>query len=396
MKLLLAVAAVAALLSVASAQTCSSQGVSDSSSCNNKCSGQGSCACVFTDIIGATCECTGTGFIFSCTDLAGNDDFSFGDDDLVVTSCSGDGVTSQSSCSNQCSGNTCTCVFAEISGFSTCSCADGGSYVYSCSDASGTINADDDGAPSAGSVVDILTQFLGESCKSSIKSAVTNSLINCIADAGSEFSALSDDDFDDLDDDAFFTEEQLQDICNNDCVAQVFRSLAILEDASCLPDLSTITGFLGDDDGASSNILSGFAQFAGFAAYQETLGLACTQGGGVFCGTLIDVLGAISADPSAVTAAQCQALVDAGNCLGTIKAAVEVNPSIFGDDDGFEIDVNAFVGNISLACSNQGVSGVDQAAAGTEAPSSIASSSATMVSGIVAAVVAVAAAAIMA
>ncbi|EGD81197.1 hypothetical protein PTSG_11233 [Salpingoeca rosetta] len=397
--------------------SCSSDGVTSQSTCDNRCSGS-SCFCYFTVVAGVTaCSCAdSSGSVYVCSDTSGatgsssgDDDFFSGfsadddlfpfggDDDLSIqySSCNADGVRSQSSCDSRCSGSNCFCYFVTYSGYNTCSCADLSGSVYVCTDIPGVPTSatsnDDDDAPSSSLVTDVLVTYLGERCRSSINNAVSSSLINCIANADTELAVFNDDDFaDDDGDDGFPTPTELDGICRNRCVGQIFRSIQLLQADSCLPTISNIPSVDDDDNG----ILSGFAEFASFASYKDLLGLACTQGNGVYCSEVADAVSTLFDDPANFGAAQCQMIVGAGNCLGTLRAAFEANPDLFDLSGALTADL--VIQQLSATCDTFGVSGVTEAASATEAPSSIASSSATTVSGVVAAVVTLAAAAIMA
>ena len=113
----------------------------------------------------------------------------------------------------------------------------------------------------------------------------------------------------------------------------------------------------------------------------------CARGNGHYCGVVIDAIDTFVDSRNSFGTDECNTIVGAGFCLGSIVHAVETGV-VETDDDGF--DPSTIVEDISSACTAEGVSGVSQAAASTEAPADLASSAASGAHGSPALVAAVA------
>ncbi|EGD81223.1 hypothetical protein PTSG_11260 [Salpingoeca rosetta] len=385
MKLAIALALLACV-AVASAQTCSSQGVTDQSSCDAKCGGRTNCACSY---LLSSCGCAAAdGFSFSCTDLSGgNDDFFGGDDDFGgsdFANCGDDGVTDEASCDAQCgSHSNCFCSFTEVLGVQGCSCGAADGFSYTCSSTSVGGDNDDSAVPPTSLIKSTLTAVLGQECAAPLDRALTSSFVKCVVEDNAALDALENDE------DAIMNPTKLSNICSNKCIGEMFRAVDILNSTGCgtVPE----SAIANDPTG----IIEGFFGIMMLKDYMGAVGLACTQGNGVFCGSLMPVFDLLMTDPTNFGAAQCQTIVGAGKCLGSYRAFLEADPTGLSDDDE-PIDPDMVLSALESVCTAAGVTGITEAAAGTEAPSSLASSSATTVSGVVAAVAAAAVAAILA
>lgn len=299
--------------------------------------------------------------------------------------CSSQGVTDGDSCNSQCSGDFCSCTFASVNGAVTCgcsngfACSDGGAISIGDDDFGGNFFSDDDGVPDINTLRQAFVFFLGERCESAVNRAITNRLINCFAEGAEQFALI------DSDDDGIFSEATLNVVCRSNCISTMFRAVNILYDADCLNfGLGGDDDFFGGDDDDEGGLDFIFGEFGLLEAYEDQLNVACTRGGNTYCGLLYDTLGIFYENPEAFGAAECQKIVDAGNCLGTIRAALDANVSLFGDD--ITVNTSVFIAGLNDVCSAAGVTGVSEAAASTERPANLASSAATTVSAVVAAV----------
>lgn len=186
--------------------------------------------------------------------------------------------------------------------------------------------------------------------------------------------------------------------CNNACFGVLFNALDILVAADCITPATSFS--LGDDDGDDDGDdfdddgNFGIAEsFGAIAAFKTIFTGVCARSStnNEYCGNLATVLEPIVEGNGTVTADTCTTIVGFGKCLGTLINAFEAVPIEGIPSTTF----TALGGLLDTQCQAAGVTGVAQAAAGTEAPAT-ASSSATGLTALLGATVLAAVAALLA
>ncbi|EGD72115.1 hypothetical protein PTSG_00132 [Salpingoeca rosetta] len=243
--------------------------------------------------------------------------------------------------------------------------------------------------------IEFLVTQLGAQCRDPLNKALTTDLVKCLTEG-----EVPDFEFD------FEDSASIDTMCGNRCISQFFRGVSILDEAGCLAALPAdddddLASFFEDDqddydDGDDGDLISGIEDVREF---MPLAGAVCTKSSSnkQYCGKMVPYLDRALSSPGNVTADDCRAIIGYGACLGTFRAAVTEHPTLFSsDDDDNGIDADNFVAQLESLCRAQNVTGITEAASATEAPSSLASSSATSVSGIVAFVAAAVVAALLA
>eukprot|EP00043_Microstomoeca_roanoka_P004440 m.49687 g.49687 ORF g.49687 m.49687 type:complete len:313 (+) comp12494_c0_seq1:183-1121(+) len=291
-----------------------------------------------------------------------------------VNSCGSAGILTSDACSTSCQSeySTTAHVYESQQGSISCTCVVNNQQVPLCSD-DAPQNAD---VPTVSELRDWVAYFLDPSCRPAVDRAITNTAIyTCYQDVQNAIQGLLVD------------LSSLGDVCANDCLHQILRTVSILVDANCL-DLATDDDMpFGGDDDTQLDVTAGLAFMA---SAQVALDGMCARSStnNRYCGELAPTLA------GSTTVDTCNTIVDFGNCFGTLLHAAQSIPSFFnGTISG---DVNQFETDVVGYCASVNVAGVDASAQGTEAPANLASSSATGITSLIGTIMTLAIAAILA
>jgi hypothetical protein len=199
---------------------------------------------------------------------------------------------------------------------------------------------------SIGDIQQLLISMLGEECTNAVKKGVTKELFECM------MAMEDDDDNSGDDDDDGFTEQGLKEMCNNNCMGAMFKAAnAFVEDEEC-SDTAGLAGFGIDVD---------------YIEQQEAFMAAlCAKSNGMYCGLVADVVGQ-AVETQSITKKDCQTIVDAGFCLGSLSAAFDAAGEFFGPTF-IGVNSTSVINGLDSACVAEGVTGISEAASSTEAP----------------------------